>query len=469
MTSVSPIWLAALAVTLQDGARLRRVEPLPEVVDGLQAVRWSDVQSGRAATAYVGRRAIVRLDAEMEGVRRVRSLIPALGYWLVESERDEDGVQLAARLQAAAHEAWPDLYFRRRREGFPNDPQFPGQWFFAKIGMEDAWRIETGNVTIAVIDNGCDLQHPDLAAKLDPGRDAIHATGDPSFVPNVNGNYHGTACAGLVGASTNNGLGVAGACPGCRLRCVKLLDDTGSGLVPISADMDAFQFVLDSNAAVASNSWGFTQATPVPRPLADAIQLVHDQGRNGLGTIVVFAAGNDDRLLGSDELEALPGVTTVGAVNNFGEAAQFSNFGPSVAVVAPTGTLSTDISGPDGEDPGDYIGSFGGTSSACPIVAGIFGLMVSLAPNRPASELEDILKATAKQSTFATPDAMGHDDYYGYGLVQPATALKMLQPKPTAGGCGCSVGGAPRSEALGAAVLIAVAAWQWRRRSRARA
>jgi serine protease len=446
---------------IHDGAHLRRVERLPQFAGGLQAVRWSDVETGRAAPAFVGRRAIVR-QPEAPGARVVRPLIA--GYWLVESESpDEDGLALAERLQA-----WPDLYFPRHRDAFsapPNDPQFPGQWFFAKIGMEDAWRIESGRpeVTVAVIDNGCDLQHPDLVEKLDPGRDAIKGTDDPSFAPNINGNFHGTACAGLVAASTNNNLGVAGACPGCRLRCIKLLDDSGGGLVPISADMDAFQFVLDSGAAVASNSWGFTTATPVPQPLADAIQLVHDQGRNGLGTLVVFAAGNDDRLLGSDELEALPTVFTVGAVNNFGEAAQFSNRGP-ISVVAPTGTLSTDVSGPDGESAGDYIASFGGTSSACPIVAGIFGLMVSLAPQKSAAELEDLLRATAKQSTFATPDAMGHDDYYGYGLVQPALALKMLQPPPMASGCGCRVGGAGEPSAWW--LFIAAALWRWRRRSR---
>jgi MYXO-CTERM domain-containing protein len=436
-----------LTVMLHDGTHQRRVERLPRFENGLQEVRWSDVETGRAAPAFVGRRAIVR--GNVEGITRLRELM--LDYWLVESASpDEDGLALAARLQAAGAEAWPDLYFPRRRDAFmvpPDDPQYPGQWFYKQVGLEDAWKIESGNagVTVAVIDNGCDLQHPDLADKMDPGRDAIHATGDPSFAPNIKGNFHGTACAGLVAASTNNHIGVAGACPGCRLRCVKLLDDSGSGLVPVSADMDAFQFVLDSGAQVASNSWGFTTATPVPQPLADAIQLVHDQGRNGLGTIVVFAAGNDDRLLGADELESLPTVFTVGAVNNFGEVAQFSNHGP-ISVVAPTGTLSTDISGADGDNPGDYISTFGGTSSACPIVAGIFGLMVSLAPQKSADELSDLLRATAKQSTFATPDAMGHDDFYGYGQVQPALALKMLQPPAMPSGCGCHVGGAGTSQ-----------------------
>jgi serine protease len=466
------LWLAALTlatpVRLMDGARARTIEPidrkdlnraeLDRVERGLFAVKWRDEASGVTAPAFVGRRAVARLDGDSlpSGVRAIRPLLPSLGWWLVESsDLREDGLQLAARLQASGFRgALPDLYFARTHSDFaipPNDPKYPGQWFFAKIDMESAWKISSGSpdVTVAVIDDGCDLMHPDLVDKLDPGRNSIQGTDDPSFAPNVSGNAHGTACAGLVGASTNNGVGVAGACPGCRLRCVKLLDDSGQGLIPYSADMDAFQFVFDSGAAVASNSWGFTTATPVPQPVADAITMVHDQGRGGLGTLVVFAAGNNNRSLGTDELEAVPGVTTVGAVDNFDELAQFSNYGPPLDVVSPLGTLTTDISGADGDDPGDYTSTFGGTSSACPIVAGIFGLMVSAAPTKTASELEDLLAATAKQSIYAMPDAMGHDDHYGYGLVQPAAALQMLAPptmkKSSSGGCDVAPGGAPAS------------------------
>jgi subtilisin family serine protease len=185
---------------------------------------------------------------------------------------------------------------------------------------------------------------------------------------------------------------------------------------------------------------------------------VHTQGRGGLGTLVVFAAGNDDRPLGADELEALPGVINVGAVNNFGELAQFSNSGPSLDVVAPVGTSTTDISGPDGSDPGDYTTSFGGTSSACPLVAGIAGLLVSAAPMATATEIENALTSTAKQSLFATPDANGHDNFYGYGLVQAQAALRVFVPeKPPvvpSHGCAMTPHGAPASVLL----LFALAA-----------
>jgi uncharacterized protein (TIGR03382 family) len=87
-------------------------------------------------------------------------------------------------------------------------------------------------------------------------------------------------------------------------------------------------------------------------------------------------------------------------------------------------------------------------------VAGIFGLMVSLAPQKSADELSDLLRATAKQSTFATPDAMGHDDFYGYGQVQPALALKMLQPPAMPSGCGCEVGGAGISQSWALLLLV---------------
>jgi serine protease len=444
-------------ILLQDGARMRVVERTGAVENGLAEVRFTDAETGRGAPALVGRRAIVKIADERTladlDVRPVRALMPSLHLWLVESKNEaEDGLELAARLQRhpsfgrGLEQALPDLYVAVQHKDLmlpPNDPRYPGQWFFPFLGMEDAWRIESGRpeVGIVVIDTGCDLAHADLRDKLDPGYNAIDGTNDGSFTPNVNGNYHGTACAGLVAASTGNGVGVAGTCPGCRLRCVHLLSDTGN--MPISASVSAFQFVMDSGAAVASNSWGFVDPMPVPQALADAIQAVHTQGRSGLGALVVFAAGNNNRALGAGELEATPGVTTVGAVDNFGEVAQFSNYGPSLAVVAPTGTLTTDITGPDGNDPGDYTASFSGTSSACPIVAGIFGLMVSAAPTRTASDLEQVLRMTAKQSTFATPNSMGHDDFYGYGLVQPAAALRLLKPPapppPMHHGCSCEL------------------------------
>lgn len=465
---------------LQDGARTRAFTRLQASSHGLRALTWRDAVSARTARAWVGRRAIVEADdpaaLARSGVRVVRALMPERKLWLVESATpSEDGLALSARLQAApgfgaaVRQAFPDLYLARTRTELaipPDDPRYPGQWFYARLGLEEAWAIEAGRpeVSIVVIDNGCDLQHPDLRDKMDPGRDVLDDDDDPSPVPNVSGNSHGTACAGLVAASTNNGLGVAGTCPGCRVRCVRLLSDDGRGLVPVSADVAAFQFVLDVNADVASNSWGFVDAIPVPQPLADAIQTVREKGRSGRGALVVFAAGNDNRELGDDELNAVPGVVTVGAVNNFGEVTQFSNSGASVDVVAPTGTLTTDVSGADGDDPGDYLASFGGTSSACPLVAGIFGLLVSAAPERTAAELEEVLRMTAEQSPFATPDSRGHDLFYGWGLVRPAAALRVLKPPASEEpASGCAQGGGGRTSPLGLLLVLALVVFRRRR------
>ncbi len=445
----------------------------------LQPVRYGDARAVHRARAFVGRGALVELAADADdaalGIVRRRAILPSRNLWLVESAsaQSEDGLALAARLQrrvefgASVKQALPDLYFPRRAHAPANDPRFAGQWFLQRIGIEAAWDLQRGSadVTVVVIDNGCDLQHPDLVNKLDQGKDVIDGDDDPSYAPNANGNNHGTACAGLVGASTDNQLGVAGVCPNCRVRCVRLLPDDPMGLVPISADADAFAFALSVNAAVTSNSWGFTEAIAVPEMLKDAIATVRRDGRGGLGMLVVFAAGNDDRELLDEELNAVPGVITVGAVNNFGEVAQFSNFGKSVAVVAPLGTLTTDISGADGSDPGDYTSLFGGTSSACPLVAGLFGLMVSAAPTKTAAELEQVLLDTAVQSIFATPDPMGHDLYYGYGEIDAHAALTVLQPPVPPKKKGCAIGDGPLDPSL----LLVVAWLLARRRRRGRA
>lgn len=366
------------------------------------------------------------------GAHGVRLLAPSLSMWLVESDaRREDGVQLAARLRACEDAerllvyAEPNLWLRRTLSFSPNDPRFPGQWYFDDLAMQKAWDLTRGDpsVTIVVVDNGCQATHPDLVLKLDAGRDVIDSDNDPSPESSSSGAEHGTACAGIVGASTNNDEGIAGGCPECRVRCVRMLSSAGE-LVPVSADVDAFQFALDVDAAVVSNSWGFVDAIAVPKALRDVIELVHDTGRGGLGAVVVFAVGNDDRELGDNELQAVRGVLGVGAINTYGEKTSFTNYGPSVDLVAPTGTITTDLTGSAGGASGDYTSSFGGTSSACPVAAGIAGLVVSAMPAATAAEITQLLIDTTGPAPYAAPDANGHDAIYGYGVIDPVAALE---------------------------------------------
>jgi serine protease len=407
-------------------------------------------------TAIVELRPGAERSLEALGARALRPLMPSIGLWLVEGRADDDGIALAHRLQSdearrrGVERAMPNLYLAHRiNEGphTPSDPRYGGQWYFDNLHMPEAWGLTMGDPSssIVIVDTGCDLEHPDLIDKLDPGRDVADGDDDPSPGLSEQGAAHGTACAGLAGASTDNAEGIAGGCPECRLRCVRLL--TGKAL-PISADIDAFQFALDKNASVVSNSWGFVEPTPVPKMLADAINNVFDNGRNGKGALVLFAAGNDDRVLGDDEIEAVRGVLCIGAINNFDEQTPFTNSGNSLDLVAPTGTLTTDIRGADGDDPTDYTNHFGGTSSSCPVAAGIAGLLVSAAPDLTSAELYEVLIKTSRPAPYAAPDDKGHDPVYGYGIIDPVKALKNvlhLEDPPDGGG----VGGAGGSGGVG--------------------
>jgi serine protease len=209
---------------------------------------------------------------------------------------------------------------------------------------------------------------------------------------------------------------------------------------------------------VVSNSWGFSESQPVPAPLRAVVEKLHNDGRDGLGTLVVFAAGNENRVIASNELAAIRGVLTVGAINTLDEAAQFSNRGASVGVTAPAGTITTDISGADGESEGDYTDLFGGTSSACPVVAGVAGLLMSARKDMSAGDVLALLEDTARRAPFAQPGSDGHDVTYGYGIVDPAAALRSAlgveeEPEPEdKADAGAADSGAKAKESGGCAV-----------------
>jgi serine protease len=392
----------------------------------------------RTFHAHIDRNAVVELARDVDAdafwkrarLSPQRVLSAAARLYLVAADSGEDGLQLASRLANVPElaEAVPDLYLPRTHKSIaipPNDPHYGGQWYLSKLSIERAWRLSTGNhdTLVVVIDDGCDMQHPDLLANMSGGKDIVDMDDDPSYQPNIKGNAHGTECAGLIAAQADNAIGIAGVCPECSLRCVRLLPANGKA-VPVSADVQAFDDALSAGAAAVSNSWGFAEVQPVPAPLRSMIDKLYSDGRDGRGTLVVFAAGNENRMLGDDELEAIPGVLTVGASNNFDEAAAFSNYGPSVDVVAPAGTVTTDISGADGDNDGDYTDLFGGTSSACPLAAGIAGLVMSANPSLSASDVEQLLISTSRRARYATPDADGHDPIYGFGIIDPGAALR---------------------------------------------
>lgn len=466
-------------------------QTVPVERDGPGWVRWAGSRARIDEHALVWLTPGASIDPSL-GVDPVARVSPTLGLWRVRGFPGEDGldvtVRLAGRVGRDLRAVMPDLQLAHRRLDIavpPSDPRYPGQWFLDRIAIEEAWAIEDGSpsVTVVVVDNGCETDHPDLVAHMLGGRDVIDDDDDPAFEPGSAGNEHGTACAGIVAADTDNGVGIAGTCPECTLRCVRLLSDDP---IPLSADVAAYQFALDVDAAVASSSWGFVDPVPVPGPLRAILIELAEQGRGGRGALVVFAAGNDNRRIGDGELLAVPGVIGVGATNFFDETTSFSSFGDPVDLVAPTGAVTTDLTGDEGSDPGDYTELFGGTSASAPVVAGVAGLLVSAYPDATGEEIQQALRESAAQSFFADPDESGHDDYYGYGLVQPAAALRALAAETAPdlgpeldagltadagaerggdGGCGCRTIGRPASSGL-ACWLIPVLLIRRRRRRR---
>jgi subtilisin family serine protease len=393
----------------------------------------------RTFDTTVDDRAIVRVEPGTEvalvrnGLRIVEPLMPSIGLYLVEDrEGNDDGLAIAARVEHAT----PNFYLQAEPTSvpfIPNDSLFESQWFFdtEHLNAPEIWADHRGSskTTIVVIDSGCDLGHPDLVNKLDPGLDVVDGDDDPSFDPSYHAPEHGTASAGLVGAETNNAAGIAGACPDCRIRCVRLLDDKP---VALSAHIKALNFALETGAAVVSNSWVPAQGTPVFAAMRAALENLYDNGRHGMGTIIMFSAGNDSRKITEDEIFGVRGVTTIGAVTSSGAAAGYGNHGSVLDLAALEGNVTTDIRGAAGLDSGDYTSIFGGTSSSCPIAAGFAGLLADTLTKTTAPNLVNLMIRTARKTVSMKGEAKEYDESVGYGLIDPALALKVGIPEDAA-------------------------------------
>ena len=342
---------------------------------------------------------------------------------------------------------------------YVNDTYFPDQWalnntgqFWGTSGIDinycAARQITTGNsnVVVAVVDEGVELNHPDLTNMYALSYDAENDT-----FPSIVLGSHGTACAGIIGAAANNGIGVAGIAPDCPIMSISV-DVTAPNSTPKIAA--SFRFARDSGASVISNSWG---GGVLSNTMENAIDSAYTYGRNGNGCVIVFATGN-----GNDSV-SYPAtndkVIAVGAISHCGERFSptscdgypgGSNFGSWLDVVAP-GTLiaTTDRLGNNGYNNGqtnnvpsqigmpvisdytnlNYTLAFGKTSAAAPHVSGVAALMLSVNPNLTAAQVAHIIKGTAQKIGGYT--YLYHANHLngrwniemGHGLVDAAAAV----------------------------------------------
>ena len=301
-------------------------------------------------------------------------------------------------------------------------PQPP--WAHQKIGLAAAWKLTRGkaDIRVAVLDEGVDTTHPSLKTAVVAERDFIGSNGN-SAMPDGD-DAHGTACAGVVLSRDKKIPGIA---PLCSLIAARIAMDDGNGdwIFDDFATADAIDWSWRQGASVISNSWGGgAPSDAISRSLARA----RTQGRNGLGSVVVIAAGNDQVPI--DFPGDLPGYITVGASNpddqrktktsSDGESWWGSNFGATMHLLAPGVFISTtDIVGAAGYDKGNFTDTFNGTSSATPAVAGAAALMLSVNEALSASSVRNLLSKTAKKlkgQTNWTPQL-------GWGRLDVAKAV----------------------------------------------
>lgn len=316
----------------------------------------------------------------------------------------------------------------------------------AHANVEAAQAITQGeNAVIAIIDDGVDIDHIEFnqAGKVIHSRDASFQTNDPRH--KFRDEAHGTSCAGVACAIGINASGVA---PKAKLMPIRLREELGS-----QREAEAFFWATEHGADIISCSWGPMDGDPTDPtdpvhneqvPMGDftrlAIQHAVTNGRNGKGCFICFAAGNGNEPVGNDGYASSPMVTAVAACNDTNKRSFYSDFGQAIWCSFPSndmlfkqpltkGIYTTDRKGAAGYTPSDYTNTFGGTSSACPGVAGVVALILSVNPNLTYLEVRDVLKNTCDRIDIAggNYNAQGHSSFYGYGRVNALKAVQLAQ------------------------------------------
>jgi subtilisin family serine protease len=278
----------------------------------------------------------------------------------------------------------------------PNDYWYPSQWHLTKIQAPNAWGVTTGStgVTIAVIDSGVSAVN-DLSSKLLPGINLIDGGTDVT-----DGFNHGTPVAGIAGASTNNGTGVAGISWLSSILPVKVYGNTGA--TTCSAITNGIIWAADHGAKVINMSFAGPTACSGE---SSAIDYAWNRG-----AVLVAAAGNDGTTTPTYPA-AYNNVIAVASTESDDSLSSFSNRGNWLSVAAPGRGLYTTYNN------GAYTGA-SGTSAAAPVVSGIAALVLSANPALTNAQVTSIIEQSADDLGVA-----GFDSSFGWGRVNAYRAV----------------------------------------------
>lgn len=415
-------------------------------------------------------------------------------YQLLKVKQSADALSIANNYQESGLVVYSHPNFYAKIETYqtiPNDEYFNMQFYLhntsqvfndghsgltdADIDATEAWSITKGdnNIVIAVLDQGVTADHPDLPNSRQIRLNGSNFTNsgsvnDPSPTESDN---HGNGCSGIIAATQNNGQGISGIAPNCRIMPVKI----SYGLYFANTEKIAAAILTASRngAHIISNSWGYkkySNSNQFPN-ITNAVWEAGTRGRNGLGCIITFAASNTaDHVADSNGTITFPSniilssILTVGASDRYDKQANYSPLSNTsspnnqmIDLVAPsnrsmpwqsipneTGEVwSIDIPGlrgynpwrgpyypqvPDEELPNwgknysAYTGRFGGTSAACPQVAGVAALILSVNPNLTHFEVFNILTRTSDKVGGYTY-TNGRSNELGYGRLNAYRAI----------------------------------------------
>ena len=309
----------------------------------------------------------------------------------------------------------------------PNDPNYntSTQWNLFQVNASDAWNISTGNaaVTVAIVDDAVEITHPDLAPAIWTNPNEIPNNGidddgngyvddvngwdaaDQNNDPNPpNGNYdHGTHVAGISGAATDNGLGVASIGHNLTLIPVKATNSVGA----VTHGYEGIIYAVAAGADVINMSWGGSGSSQTAQNI---ITYASNQG-----IVLVAAAGNDN----VSSIFYPAGYTEVIAVasTTFGDnKSNFSNYGAWIDISAPGSAIYSTV-------PGGGYQTKQGTSMASPMVAGLAGLMLSHNQSLSPSDIKNCLYTTAENIDAANPSYVGE---LGAGRIDALAAMNCI-------------------------------------------
>jgi subtilisin family serine protease len=285
-------------------------------------------------------------------------------------------------------------------------------WNITAFNLPDAWKISAGEgVKIAVLDSGCDLDHPDLAHNLLPGYNFVNTRKDP-----WDDNQHGSHVAGII-AAENNDLGMVGVAPKAKIVPIKVLDKRGNGSLENVAKGIRW-------AVKVAKVDMLTMSLGSPRPLQTIRKAIQYAARKGIPAFV--AAGNAGNTKDVFYPAAYPETIAIGSIDENFKRSKFSNTGKNLDFMAPGGRIFSTV-------PDDWYAFLSGTSMACPFAVGVAALVLSYVRNNPKVKIrlntvEDYRNVFRKHTIPIKNGILSEQKFYqGFGIIDPRKFMKSLQ------------------------------------------